>query len=459
MMSGFSAAGGDSKKNKRNLYKISFKGFSPKDETGKLRVKCENCEIDDGNVYPAYALKKATIPGTSSFPLITGQTFTRVALPADIVDGIKMENPIVVCADHSVYRYNANTLSYDPISEIALTCTPSVDTFFTANKQEYALLFGGQAAALRAGGTVKILAESCYKNFGCAAFERVFFASDKKTVAYSGVLTMDDFTESADEGGCISFPVASGIRGICALKKHVYVFFAREIYRIAALGAARDFTAEKVPYAGGEIAEGSPINCGNRICFLTNEGVYDFDGSEAKNVTKDRGEFVFSDLSVWYCAGAAGRYLCEFGASASSTQSILYNTENGAVSRIILPLKTACAYGSEIFIYSGGEKKFAFDRSVETTRSYGVSRLNEPLLHKGLKTLRRVKIYGKGAVRLAFSVAGSYTSTTYALTLSENGTELDFNATAESFSFTLFLGKNAFVSRVDAEYSAFDRGR
>ena len=104
MMSGFSAAGGDSKKNKRNLYKISFKGFSPIDETGKLRVKCENCEIDDGNVYPAYALKKATIPGTSSFPLITGQTFMRVALPADVVDGIKMENPIVVCADNSVYR-------------------------------------------------------------------------------------------------------------------------------------------------------------------------------------------------------------------------------------------------------------------------------------------------------------------------------------------------------------------
>ena len=443
----------------RKLYKLSFDGFSRDNQSGKLRVKCDNCEIHDGNVYSAFALKKATLAGQGAFPSKSGATFLRVATPAETVDGVKYEDAIAVNADNSVYRYNPNTLSYEQLTDIALTCTPQITAYFSAEKEEYALLFGGQAASVRAGGLVKVIAEKCYKNFGCAAFERVFFASDNKTVAYSGVLAMDDFTESADEGGCISFPVASGIRGICAFKKHVYVFFAREIYRIAALGAARDFTAEKVPYAGGEIAEGSPINCGNRICFLTNEGVYDFDGSEAKNVTKDRGEFVFSDLSVWYCAGAAGRYLCEFGASASSTQSILYNTENGAVSRIILSLKTACAYGSEIFIYSGGEKKFAFDRSVETTRSYGVSRLNEPLLHKGLKTLRRVTIYGKGAVRLAFSVAGSYTSTTYALTLSENGTELDFNATAESFSFTLFLGKNAFVSRVDAEYSAFDRGR
>ena len=459
MMSGLTTLRGESDIKKRRLYKLSFKGFSAQDEQGKLRVKSENCEIHDGNIYAAYALKKVTLPGVGEFPKISGATITRVALPADTADGVKMENAIAVCEDNSVYRYNSETLSYDALSGIALTCTPSVTTYFAANKQEYALLFGGQAAAVRAGGTVTILAKTCYKNFGCAAFERVFYASDDKTVNYSGVLAMDDFTESADEGGRITFPVASGMRGICAFKKHVYVFFAREIYRLAAQGAARDFTAEKVPYAGGEIAEGSPVNCGNAICFLTDEGVFAFDGAEAKNVTADRGEFVFSDLSVWYCAGAAGRYLCEFGSSASLTQSVLYNTENSAVSKIILPLKTACAYGNELFVYSGGVKKFVFDRSVESARSYCVSRLNEPLPCRGLKTLRRIKIYGKGSVRFAFSPYGSYTSTTYSVTLSEYGTEIILNATAQAFSFSLFLGNKAFVSGVDAEYSVFDRGR
>ena len=80
-------------------------------------------------------------------------------------------------------------------------------------------------------------------------------------------------------------------------------------------------------------------------------------------------------------------------------------------------------------------------------------------MHRGLKTLRRVKIYGKGSVRLAFAASASSVGTTYALVLAENGTELQFNVTAKEFSFTLFLGNKAFVSGVDVEYSAFDRGR
>lgn len=443
----------------RKLYKLSFDGFSRDNQSGKLRVKCDNCEIHDGNVYSAFALKKATLAGQGAFPSKSGATFLRVATPAETVDGVKYEDAIAVNADNSVYRYNPNTLSYEQLTDIALTCTPQITAYFSAEKEEYALLFGGQAASVRAGGLVKVIAEKCYKNFGCAAFERVFFAADDKSVQYSGVLAMEDFTESADEGGCISFPVASGIRGICAFEKYVYVFFAREIYRISARGAAREFTAEKVPYAGGEIAEGSPVNCGNAICFLTDEGVYAFDGSKAKNVTCNRGELVFSNLAVWYCAGAAGRYVCEFGSSAASTQKILYNAQNGAVTQIDVPLKTACAYGNELYVYSGGEKIFAFDRSVEVGRSYGVYRLNEPFLHGGLKTLRRVKIYGKGSVRFVFSAYGSVTSTTYSLTLAENGTEIALNVTAKAFSFSLFLGNKAFVSGVDAEYSAFDRGR
>ena len=460
MMTGsFTALSGKESGVKRKLHKLSFKGFSRENEAGKLRVKCENCEIADGNVYPAFALKNATVTNKGVFPAKSGTTFLRVAFPAETANGVKYEDAIAVAEDYSVYRYNYNTYAYERLSGIALTCAPAAIKYCFDEKEERAVLFGGQAVSVRPGGKVDVLAETCYKNFGCAAFERIFFAADGKSLKYSGVLAMDDYAESADEGGRISFAADSEIRGICALGKYVYVFFAREIYRVAAQGAARDFTAEKVPYGGGEIAEGSPASCGNVICFLTGEGVYAFDGSAAKNVTQNRGELFFSNLAVWYCAGAAGRYVCEFGSSDASTQSIVYNTRNGAVTQTDLSLKTACAYGNEIYVYSGGEKKFAFDRSVELTRSYGVSRLNEPFLHRGLKTLRRVKIYGKGSVRLAFAASASSVGTTYALVLAENGTELQFNVTAKEFSFTLFLGNKAFVSGVDVEYSAFDRGR
>ncbi|MGN1052330.1 MAG: hypothetical protein ACI4SH_02945, partial [Candidatus Scatosoma sp.] len=367
MAESFTALSGREGGIKRKLHKLSFKGFSRENETGKLRVKCENCEIGDGNVYPAFALKSATVANKGAFPSKSGATFLRVAFPTETLDGVTYEDAVAVFDDNCVYRYNYNTYAYEKLSGIALTCTPAVATYVFNEKEERAVLFGGQAVCVRPGGKADVLAESCYKNFGCVACERIFFAADEKSVKYSGVLTTDDFAESADEGGYITFPASSKIRGICALGKYVYVFFAREIYRLAAQGAARDFTAEKVLYGGGEIAEGSPASCGNVICFLTNEGVYAFDGSTAKNVTENRGELVFSNLAVWYCAGAAGRYVCEFGSSEDSTQSVLYNAQNGAVTQTDVSLKTACAYKNEIYVYSGGEKKFAFDRSVEIT--------------------------------------------------------------------------------------------
>ena len=440
----------------RKLYKFNFGGFTRKNEGGMVRVNAKNAEIAGGAAYPAFALKNVILKGDEiAFPAGLGKVL-RAATPAEIVDGVKYEDAIAVTADFSVYRYEPNTEVYYKPSGIAMTCLPTIVPYLSEEKDEYAVLFGGSVAGIRAGGIVKTFATKCYKNFGCAAFERLFFAADEKTVKYSGVLTPADQADSADEGGYIVLPASSDMRGICAFGKHVYVFFEKEIYRIDARGAARDFSAERLIYGGGAIYENSAASCGNKLCFLTDEGVFAYDGAAFENVTKARIGLNFSALQFVRCAGAAGRYVCGFGGSAETAETILYNTENGAVSDIDCEAETVCAYGERLYVYSGGaEKEFCFGKRLSGGGLCRLERKNEDFSLAGVKTLKRVTVYGSGNAKL--TVSGADGSRAYELALSEDGVNVVLNMSAESFSFALDLSDGATATGAAAEVYAFER--
>ena len=440
----------------RKLYKFNFGGFTRKNEGGMMRVNAKNAEIAGGAAYPAFALKNVILKGDEiAFPAGLGKVL-RAATPAEIVDGVKYEDAIAVTADFSVYRYEPNTEVYYKPSGIAMTCLPTIVPYLSEEKDEYAVLFGGSVAGIRAGGIVKTFAAKCYKNFGCAAFERLFFAADEKTVKYSGVLTPADQADSADEGGYIVLPASSDMRGICAFGKHVYVFFEKEIYRIDARGAARDFSAERLIYGGGAIYENSAASCGEKLCFLTDEGVFAYDGAAFENVTKARIGLNFSAPQFVRCAGAAGRYVCGFGGSAETAETILYNTENGAVSDVDCEAETVCAYGERLYVYSGGaEKEFCFGKRLSGGGLCRLERKNEDFSLEGVKTLKRVTVYGSGNAKL--TVIGADGARAYELALSEDGVNVVLNMSAESFSFALDLSDGATATGAAAEVYAFER--
>lgn len=451
-------ATGSGNKISRKPHIFRFDGFTRTGEAGKLQVQTRNTELSGGGAYPAYALADVVLKGENVvFPAGEG-TIVRAATPAEVSDGVQYEDAIIVTSDLSVYRYEPNTGGYTELTGIALSCLPTIVPYLSAEKDEYAVLFGGTVAAVRAGGTVKTFAESCYKNYGCAAAERLFFAADGKTVKYSGVLDPGNTTESADEGGYIVLPADSDMRGMCALGKYVYVFFEKEAYRLDGRGAARDFSAEKMCYCGGRIYENSVFACGNGICFVTDEGIYFFDGTTFANVTKKRTEFSFSDLKMLYCAGAAGKFLCQFGKSALLTKSVLYNTETGALSEIQCALKTACAYGERLFVNRGGEEKeFLFGKRASDDISYTLQRLNEDFSKKGVKTLKRLTLYGTGTAEVNVYCGKETTPKTYVTALSETGKSIEVNESAESFSFTAFLSGGTTLTGAEAEVYAFGR--
>ncbi len=473
----FSAFSAGGSAGARKLYTYNFGGFTRTNEGGMLRVNAKNAEISGGGAHSAYALQKIVLKGDEiEFPAGIGKIL-RAATPGEVAD-VKYEDAVAVTEDLSVYRYEPNTEVYTKLSGITLTCVPNIVPYLSAENDEYAVLFGGVVAGVRAGGIVKKFASACYKNFGCAAFDRLFFASDEKTVKYSGVLAPADQADSADEGGYLVLAAGSAMRGMCAFKKHVYVFFEREIFRIDARGAARDFSVEKLAYGGGPIYENSAFDCGNKLCFTTDEGIYAFDGTAFENVTKKRTELRFSALQSVRCAGAAGKYLCGFGGTADSAssagsdgsagsggsaaaKSILYNAENGAVTEIGAELETACAYGGRLYVYDGGaEKEFLFGN-----RAAGVlcrlERADEDFSACGVKTLKRVTVYGKGNAKLSVYGArgdGAESETReFNLALSESGAVANVDMSAEKFSVALEFSGGAEATGAAAQVYAFER--
>lgn len=82
--------------------------------------------------------------------------------------------------------------------------------------------------------------------------------------------------EIANEGGTP--------RKIIELNDYLYIFCDNTIYRYAVLSDFSEFRVTKVFKVSGMIAFDSIVTCGDKIYFVTDEGVYSFDGYIAKKV-------------------------------------------------------------------------------------------------------------------------------------------------------------------------------
>lgn len=474
---------------KRRVYRAEYGGFSRAREKNKLTVTGENWISDGhGGVFPAFAFESAQVGGfIGAFPAFSAGKITTAALPSEYGGGTIFRDVLVVSSSGGLYKYKESEGAWQAFSDVTFAKPPRTAQFFEANGKECAVIFGGKVYAYVAGGTLETIAAYCYKDLGCVAADRVFFAEDDKTVRFSGVLAKSSIQDSADEGGKTTFPVARGMRGICNLCGDLYVFFAQKVFRVDVKGSARDFQAEEIPYGGGEIFCGSPVSCGNAICFVASDGAYVFDGKSFEKITGRGVRTDFSKVKNCRCIGATGKFLFEIdggsgGKATNSNESggikerYLCDTRTGGFSVLGVDLTYAFSYGDTVYFHADdGMKTFVFDGSgaagsgtegsgsASGNGSSGESeeivcvlkRIDEDFKKTGRKTLRYVTLYGRG--RAVLSVAAGSGGVTRAVELKECGVRIKTDVTAEKFSFELRLCGGTYVSGVAAEYAAFER--
>lgn len=196
-------------------------------------------------------------------------------------------------------------------SEFALSETPremlcfldkdgATKRFFALTDEALYELKNGRAAAVEG---------ACGGACACVLYERVFSAKGCR-VSYGAPLEPSDWARSVQNAGYVDLPSDGGdVLALISYRENLYLFRRRGVTRLRALGDTLSFRAETLPYACGELVQGSVQNCGGKIVFLTNGGLYTFDGSAC--VRRDGcGESLIDRRAPLFSAAFDGRYYC-----------------------------------------------------------------------------------------------------------------------------------------------------
>lgn len=141
----------------------------------------------------------------------------------------------------------------------------------------------------------------------CAHAERIFAVVEEKrnSLWFSDDFDPFNWNVSISEGGYINFDgTLGGVNAIKSFRDYLYVFCDYGIYRLSAFSDQTQFSLKKLYCACGQIYPKSIVDCGDKLAFVSSDGIYFFDGSNVSryNVeTRKLFESGFDSVSGAYC--------------------------------------------------------------------------------------------------------------------------------------------------------------
>lgn len=157
------------------------------------------------------------------------------------------------------------------------------------------------------GTTARSVASAAGGVCACVHYERIFTAKGCR-VSYSKPLIPEDWIRAVQDAGYVELPSAGGdVLDMVSYKEKLYLFRERGITQLRALGDTLNFKAVTMPYSCGGLIAGSVKSCGEKVLFLTESGLYSFNGATCTRLT---GYGASEIESVGDCAQYDGRYYC-----------------------------------------------------------------------------------------------------------------------------------------------------
>lgn len=157
-------------------------------------------------------------------------------------------------------------------------------------------------------GTVKTVTSAPRFSSVTVHNERIYgtLNGESNQLWFSDDFDPENWSVSGDEAGYISFSDECGdaLEAVSFLG-YLYIFREHGIYRLTAYGDQSEFTLKKLFTATGRIYKNTIALCGDRIMFLTDEGVFTFDGYTASPAVRDLPDIAFpTQCSAAYHDGA-----------------------------------------------------------------------------------------------------------------------------------------------------------
>ena len=122
----------------------------------------------------------------------------------------------------------------------------------------------------------------------CKHYERLFaiLEGDRKTLMFSANLDPTNWNAELDEGGFIQMYDERGkLLKLISFNDYVYVFREFGITKISAYGDQEEFSVSHLAISSTKIFPNSITCCGDQVIFLTEDGLYVFNGYTTSKLT------------------------------------------------------------------------------------------------------------------------------------------------------------------------------
>ena len=269
-------------------------------------------------------------------------------------------------------------------------------------------------------GTVKTVTSAPRFSSVTVHNERIYgtLNGESNQLWFSDDFDPENWSVSGDEAGYISFSDECGdALAAVSFLGYLYVFREHGIYRLTAYGDQSEFSLKKLFTATGRIYKNTIALCGDRIMFLTDEGVFAFDGYTASPAVRDLPDIAFPtqcsaayhDGAYWLACSLTGcdlvpipytnNVLVRYGIRdgdmsmlAAADILALCSVRSHTAADIVLSVKT----GGEYKLASIGEYGTAFDTVFPKIYRTPFSDLSSP----AIKTVRDVTLTTRYALKL-----------------------------------------------------------
>ena len=145
----------------------------------------------------------------------------------------------------------------------------------------------------------------------CMHYERLYVTTggEKSSLYFSDDFDPLNWEISLNEAGFIDMTDArGGLEKVVSFLGYVYIFRSYGISRLSAYGDQEEFSLYHLFVSSGKIYPKTVTECGDRILFLADDGLYSFSGYETTRIAKSLDNFLGSENSDAFGVFYQGKY-------------------------------------------------------------------------------------------------------------------------------------------------------
>jgi|GEM_PF-3290681 len=423
---------------------VRYDGFSTAEKAGKMcATHAYGVTTKSGKLAQGQGLSYLAHEG-ADVRLPEGETLQKLGIVPNFLDEGRFHQPII-STRRAVMYYAASTktftnlLTASPVCRFLALPMPSGDVMA-------GILLPGSLWTYGVLNWVRKGCDGSFTSAACVYGNRLFVVDTNNVLLYSAPYEYANFTDSADEGGRLT--VADPIdpfRQLIAIGDEMYCLTRKRIFCLEGRGAARDFTLREVPYAGDAILEGSGAAFGDRLVFLTGEGMYSVQKGKATRLSASVPVGQISTVGAEAVAtGDVYYFPCLVN---GEKRTLCVDAEEGGCSYTQYT-PVLCAYDGEAYGMAEDGRFFVFRHGCPLPQATFVKQ-GERFGDGRDKTLKILRLYGEGEVTL--SVAGRNARREKTLTLTPFGEEIKVSLKGKAFDIAISPKVGSVVTAIEAD--------